>query len=112
MRFQSAVLAGLLCLFAGVASAEITSISPSVISYLGNGEVITIQGTNLTGTEATTVVFDDTYEVEPSGTSTTLTVIVPIDVTVFEGAHTLEVRSYDAGGTRVHGPVSFTVEAE
>jgi hypothetical protein len=112
MRFQSAVLAGLLCLFAGVASAEITSISPSVVSYLGSGEIISIEGTDLLGTEATTVVFDGTYEVEPSGTSTSLTVLVPIDVTVFEGPHTLEVRSYDASGTRVHGPVTFTVEAE
>ncbi len=113
MRFQSAVLAALLCLFAGVASAAITSISPSVIPYLGSGEVISIQGTALLGTEATTVVFDGIYEVEPGiNSGTSLTVVVPIDVTVFEGAHTLEVRSYDALGTRVHGPVTFTVEAE
>ncbi|MCI0478960.1 HYR domain-containing protein, partial [Candidatus Uhrbacteria bacterium] len=58
-------------------------------------------------------VFDGIYEVGPStATSTVLTVVVPIDVTVFEGAHTLEVWSYDATETRVHGPVTFTVEAE
>jgi hypothetical protein len=113
MRFQSAVLAGLLCLFATAASAAITSISPTVIPFLGTGEVITINGTDLLGTELTTVVFDGIYEVAPStASSTSLTVVVPIDVTVFEGAHTLEVRSYDSTETRIHGPVTFMVEAE
>jgi len=104
---------GLLCLFATAATAAITSISPTVIPFLGSGEVITINGTDLVGTEATTVVFDGIYEVTPStATSTVLTVVVPIDVTVFEGAHSLEVRSYDALAVRVHGPVTFTVESE
>ena len=74
---------------------------------------MTIRGTNLLGTVLTTVVFDDIYEVEPAAaTSTELTVFVPIDVTAFAGAHTLEVRSYDETGTRVHGPASFTVETQ
>lgn len=109
MRFQSAVLAGLMCLFAGVASAEIARISPSVISF-GSNETMSIFGTDLLGTESTLVVFDGLYEVEPSGSSTQLQVGVPIDVTAFEGTHTVEVRSFDGAGTRVHGPVEFTVE--
>jgi hypothetical protein len=113
MRVHSAVLVGLSCLFAGAASAAITSISPTVLPFLGSGEVITINGTDLLGTESTTVLFDGIYEVGPStASSTQLTVVVPIDVTVFEGTPTLEVRSYDALAIRVHGPVTFTVEAE
>lgn len=73
---------------------------------------MTIFGTDLLGTQSTFVVFDGIYEVEPTGSSTELTVLVPIDVTAFEGAHTLEVRSNDETGTRVHGPVTFTVEPQ
>jgi len=109
MRFQSAVLAGLMCLFAGVASAEITSISPTVVPF-GSNITMSIFGTNLLGTESTLVVFDDLYEVEPTGTSTQLQAGVPIDVTAFTGTHTVEVRSFDGTGTRIHGPVEFTVE--
>jgi hypothetical protein len=103
----------MLCLFAGVASAEITRISPSVVPFVSSNSSITIFGSSLLGTELTTVVFDGIYEVEPSGSSTQLTVIVPIDVTAFSGSHTLEVQSHDiGGGTRVYGPVSFTVEEQ
>ena len=98
-----------MCLFAGVASAEITRISPSVIPF-GSNQVMSIFGSDLLGTESTTVVFDGLYEVEPSGSSTQLSVSVPIDVTAFVGTHSLEVRSIDSTGTRVHGPVEFTVE--
>jgi hypothetical protein len=112
MRFKSVVLVGMLCLFAGVASAEITRISPSVVPYVSSNSSITIFGSNLVGTELTTVVFDGIYEVEASGSSTQLVVSVPIDVTVFTGDHTLEVHSYDTAGTRIHGPVTFTVEAQ
>ncbi|HEX6099062.1 MAG TPA: HYR domain-containing protein [Thermoanaerobaculia bacterium] len=74
---------------------------------------MTILGTDLLGTRFTTVLFDGIYEVEPSsGTSTELLVFVPIDVTTFDGAHTVEVLSYDEAGTRVHGPATFTVEIQ
>ena len=113
MRFQSAVLAGLLCLFAGVASADITRISPSVIEFADSEASITIFGSDLTGSESTFVVFDDLYEVEASGSSTQISAFVPIDVTAFTGSHTLVVRSTDVGGgIRLHGPVSFTVETQ
>jgi hypothetical protein len=112
MRFKSVVLVGMLCLFAGVASAEITRISPSVVPYLSSNSSITIFGSDLVGTEMTTVVYDGIYEVQARGSSTELVASVPIDVTVFTGDHTLEVHSYDAAGTRIHGPVTFTVEAE
>lgn len=114
MRVQSAVLAGLLCLFASVASAEITRISPSVVAYGSSQALLSIFGSDLVGSESTMVVFDDLFEVEPSSaTSTQLDVFVPIDVTAFPGSHTVEVRSRDIGGaTRVHGPVTFTVEVQ
>lgn len=73
---------------------------------------MSIFGTDLTGSVATTVLFDGIYEVEATGSSTQLTVFVPIDVTVFAGEHTLEVRSYDETGVRIHGPVTFTVEEQ
>lgn len=73
---------------------------------------MTIYGSDLLGTEGTLVVYDGLYEVEPAGTSTELVAGVPIDVTAFEGPHTVEVRSFDTTGVRVHGPVTFTVETQ
>ena len=110
MRVHSAVLAGVLCLVAAVASADITGLSPS--SFTPSGEdFITIMGTNLTGTVSTVVVFDGVYEVEPSlASSTSLVVWVPGEVLV-EGSHCVTVRSVDALAVRTHGPACFTVEA-
>ncbi|HEY0372645.1 MAG TPA: HYR domain-containing protein [Thermoanaerobaculia bacterium] len=112
MRFRSAVLVGILCLLAGSASAEIIRFAPSVVPYASSDSFITIYGTDLLGTEGTLVVFDDLYEVEPSGSSTEISVGVPIDVSAFAGDHTFVVRSFDAAGVRVHGPVTFTVETQ
>jgi hypothetical protein len=112
MHVRSAVLVGLLCLFTATASADIDRFAPSVVPFGSSDSFITIYGSDLLGTEGTLVVFDDLYEVEPVGTSTELVVGVPIDVTAFEGPHTVEVRSFDSTGVRVHGPVTFTVETQ
>ena len=113
MRFRSAaVLVGLLCLLAGSASAEIARFAPSTVPFGSSDSVLTIYGSDLLGTQGTLVVFDDLYGVEPDGSSTELTVRVPIDVTAFDGTHTFVVQSYDETGVRVHGPVTFTVEVE
>lgn len=110
MRVHSGVLAGLLCLFAGVASAEITRLSPSVVT-LGSEEFLSIFGTDLLGAVSTSVVFDGQAEVEPSlGSNEHLLVWVPELVTLTPGQHTLVVRSNDGPTTRTHGPVTFTVE--
>ena len=82
MRFRSAaVLVGLLCLLAGSASAEIARFAPSTVPFGSSDSVLTIYGSDLLGTQGTLVVFDDLYGVEPDGSSTELTVRVPIDVT-------------------------------
>ena len=112
MRVHSAVLAGVLCLFAVAASADITRVSPAELD-LGVEEFINVHGSNLIGAVETVVVFDGVHSVEPSfAGSDHLLVFVPTAVMVEAGRHTLVVRSVDAGGVvRTHGPATFTVRA-
>ena len=113
MRVNSAVLlAAIVCLvIAGGASAEVSRISPSDFN-LGGEDLINIYGSNLLGTVATEVVFDGTDAYEPSfAASDHLLVWVPVNVLLIEGQHSLVVRSIDATGVRLHGPVTFTVHA-
>ena len=73
---------------------------------------MTIFGSDLTGSVSTSVFFDGVYEFEPAeATSTRVVVYVPEFLTFSPGQHTVEVRSNDGTGVRVHGPVTFTVEA-
>lgn len=107
---KSAVLALSLCLFATVASAQITAISPTSFTQFAPEEYITITGTNLTGTEATLVVYDGIYVVEPADASPTQVIafVVPAAVST-SGVHFVEVLAIDSTETRTYGPVNFTV---
>ncbi|HEY0141630.1 MAG TPA: HYR domain-containing protein [Thermoanaerobaculia bacterium] len=113
MRVQSvAILAAIVCLLvAGGASAEVARISPSDFN-VGGEDLINIYGSGLLGTVATEVVFDGADAYEPSfAADDHLLVWVPVHVLLIEGQHTLVVRSIDATGVRLHGPVTFTVHA-
>jgi len=111
MGSKRAVLVGFLCLLASVASADISRLSPSSFNLSGE-DFLNIFGTDLTGTVATLVVFDGVLEVEPSDASPGLVISwVPIEVLLTAGTHTVEVHAIDAGGVRVHGPATFTVQA-
>ena len=111
MRVHSAVLAGLLCLFAGVASAAITGVSPTSMPLYGE-EYLSIYGTNLLGTVSTTVIFDGVHEMEPSvALPTEILVFVTPAIMSIPGPHTVEVRSDDGTSIRMHGPATFTIEA-
>jgi hypothetical protein len=112
MRFsKSVVLAGILCLLAGAAFADITRISPSEIDWNAE-EFLNIYGSNLAGTTATLVVFDGQHSVEPSGADAShLVVFVPPGVTAVAGQHSFVVQAVDGAGIRTYGPVAFTVRA-
>ncbi|HEX6161540.1 MAG TPA: HYR domain-containing protein, partial [Thermoanaerobaculia bacterium] len=93
------------------ASAEIARISPSDFN-LGGEDFINVYGSGLLGTVATEVVFDGTDAYEPSfAANDHILVWVPVNVLLVEGEHSLVVRSIDATGVRLHGPVTFTVHA-
>ena len=106
---SSALLAGVLCLFAAVASADIARVSPTAFAY-GSEDFINIYGSSLLGSVATEVVFDDLYAVEPSSaTNEHLLVFVPAGIMFEPGQHTLYVRSIDDAGVRTSNTVTFTV---
>ena len=109
MRFQSAVLAGLLCLFSTATSADILRVAPSSIPPYGE-EFLSIHGTDLLGLVSTTVVFDGLYGVEPSlASSEEIFVFVATGIMGLPGTHTVEVRSNDGTAVRVHGPATFEI---
>lgn len=111
MRNNSAVLAAIVCLLVAVgASAEIARISPNDFP-VGGEDFITIYGSDLLGTVATEVVYDGVTEgFEPTfALNDQLIAWVPVTVLSVEGPHTLVVRSIDATGVRIHGPITFTV---
>lgn len=111
MRFRSAVFVGIFCLLSAVASADITSVAPS--SFTPSGEdFLSIFGTNLTGTNGTFVIYDDSFVVEPQDASPGLVIAwIPVEILLQEGQHSVQVQSIDAAGVRLHGPAFFTVES-
>lgn len=111
MGSKRAVLAGILCLLASAASADIVRLSPTSFP-LGGEDFLYIYGTTLAGNVSTQVVFDGTLTVEASNASEGLVIVfVPVSLLLEAGEHSVEVQSIDDTGTRTHGPASFTVVA-
>ncbi len=79
----------------------ITSLSPN-FGPIGGGNVITITGTNLTGTGTTTVSFGTSAATPYSSSSTSLLVVVPVSSTF--AAQTVQVLVTTSAGTSVADP--------
>ncbi|HUP61949.1 MAG TPA: HYR domain-containing protein [Thermoanaerobaculia bacterium] len=108
------ILAALVCLLIPtLAFGAISSISPSQINF---GEVetfIAINGTDLSGTVSTTVVFTGpagTIATEPNNASNSLLLVfVPVEVALTAGDYTIDVYAQNATGTIHSGPAAFSV---
>jgi hypothetical protein len=113
----------MVCLLPISASADISRISPSSIAVGNVEEFLTIFGSGFAGTVTTQVVFDGPsgqFQLYPSnGTDTepptfpdgVLQVFIPIEVAITPGDYAVSVLAIDDNGTRISGPVTFTVEA-
>jgi hypothetical protein len=123
MRVKSLVLlAAIVCLLPISASADISRISPSTIALGNVEEFLTIFGSGFAGRVTTQVMFDGPagqFQLYPSnGTDAEpptfpdgiLQVFIPIEVAITPGPYSVTVLAIDENGTRVSGPVIFTVE--
>ena len=114
MRTRNLVLLALVVSFPTLALAQTAlTITPSQVYVFESQEsFVQITGSNLLGTVSTKVVFSGPIRAEstPSlGTSSSLTVWLPVTVSITTGQYAVTVEATDATGVRTIGPATFNV---